>query len=63
MFQIKTIAKCPSKILQCYQADEDFGIDLIGKFDVKTRDKTFSTSIYPFLQTDYFVDQLKGQTK
>ena len=46
-----------------YQADQDIGIDLTGKFEVKTKDKTFSTSIYPFLQTDHLADQLKGNPK
>ena len=61
MFQIKTVPKCPSKILQSYQADEVFGIDITGRFEVKTRDKAFHTSVYPFLQTDHLVDQLLGQ--
>ena len=46
-----------------YQADQDIGIDLTGKFEVKTKDKTFTTSIYPFLQTDHLADQLKGNPK
>ena len=61
MFQIKTVPNCPKGILQSYQAGEKFGIDLMGTFEVKTRDKTFSTSIYPFLQTDHLVDQLIGK--
>ena len=60
MFEIKTVPRCPKTILQCYQANEDLGVDFTGRFEVKTRDKTFSTSIYPFLQTDHLVDQLKG---
>ena len=59
MFEIKTVPRCPKTILQCYQANEDLGVDFTGRFEVKTRDKTFSTSIYPFLQTDHLVDQLK----
>jgi len=61
MFEIKTIPRCPKTILQCYQANEDLGVDFTGRFEVKTRDKTFSTSIYPFLQTDHLVDQLKAR--
>ena len=61
MFEIKTVPSCPGKILQNYQADEISGINIAGKFVVKTRDKEFSTSIYPFLQTDYLVDQLIGR--
>ena len=63
MFQIKTVPRCPTGILQSYQAGEDLGFDIMGKFEVKTRDKTFSTSIYPFLQTDHLVNQLKGKPK
>ena len=63
MIQIKTVPQCPKKILECYQADEDLGINLTGRFEVKTKDKTFSTSIYPFLQTDHLIDQLKGRPK
>ena len=63
MIQIKTFPQCPKKILECYQADEDLGINLTGRFEVKTKDKTFSTSIYPFLQTDHLIDQLKGRPK
>ena len=68
MFKLKTVPKCPKRILQCYQADEDMapyhmGIGVTGKFEVKTKDKTFSTSIYPFLQTDHLVDQLIGKPK
>ena len=63
MFEIKTVPRCPKTILQCYQADEDLGINFAGRFEVKTHDKTFSTSIYPFLQTDHLVDQLKGMSE
>ena len=59
MFEIKTVPRCPKTILQCFQAGEDLGVDFNGKFEVKASDKTFSTSIYPFLQTDHLVDQLK----
>ena len=50
-------------ILQCYQANQDLGIDWSGQFEVKTENKTFSTSIFPFLQTDHLTDQLKGKSK
>ena len=63
MFKIKTVPQCPKKILQLYQADEDMGINVTGRFEVKTKDKTFSTSIFPFLQTDHLVDQLSGKPK
>ena len=61
MFKIKTIPKCPKRILQTYQADEDLGIDVTKRFVVKTKEKSFTTSIYPFLQTDHLVDQLIGR--
>ena len=61
MFKIKTVPSCPAKILQSYQADEVFGINTTGSFQVKTKDKTFSTTIYPFLQTDYLIDQVIGK--
>ena len=61
MFKIKTVPLCPGKILQTYQADEISEINIAGKFLVKTKDKEFNTTIYPFLQTDYFVDQLIGK--
>ena len=61
--KIKTIPGCPTKILQSYQAGGDLGVDFGGQFEVKTKDKTFSTSIYPFLQTDHLVDQLIGKPK
>ena len=61
MFEIKTVPSCPDKILRNYQADEISGINITGTFLVKTRDKEFTTSIYPFLQTDHLVDQLIGK--
>ena len=61
MFKIKTIPKCPKRILQSYQADEDLGIDVTKRFEVKTKEKSFTTSIFPFLQTDFLVDQLIGK--
>ena len=61
MFKIKTVPTCPKRILQSFQVDEDLGIDVTGRFEVKTKDKTFSTSIYPFLQSDHLLDQLKGK--
>ena len=61
MFKIKTVPLCPGKILQTYQADEISEINIAGKFLVKTKDKEFSTTIYPFLQTDYLFDQLIGK--
>ena len=61
MFKVETVPTCPAKILQSYQGDGDLGIDITGRFEVKTKDKTFSTSIYPFLQTDHLVDQLLGK--
>ena len=63
MFKIKTVPKCPKRILQSYQAGDDLGIDVTGRFEVKTKDKTFSTSIYAFLQSDHLYDQLKGKPK
>ena len=61
MFEIKTVPSCPGQILRNYQADEISGINIAGKFVVKTREKEFTTSIYPFLQTDHLVDQLIGK--
>ena len=61
MFKVKTVPLCPAKILQTYQADEISEINIAGKFVVKTKDKEFNTTIYPFLQTDYLVDQLIGK--
>ena len=63
MFKINTVPKCPQKILQLYQAGEKMGINVAGEFEVKTKDKTFSTSIFPFLQTDHLADQLVGKPK
>ena len=63
MFKIKTVPKCPKIILQSYQSGDDLGIDVTGKFKVKTKDKTFLTSIYPFLQSDFLFEQLKGKPK
>ena len=63
MFKIKTVPKCPQKILQLYQAGEKLGINVAGEFEVKTKDKTFSTSIFPFMQTDHLADQLVGKPK
>ena len=67
MFKIKTVPKCPKIILQSYQAGDDLGnpmgIDVTGRFEVKTKDKTFVTSIYPFLQSDFLFEQLKGKPK
>ena len=61
MFKIKTVPTCPKRILQSFLVDEDLGIDVTGRFEVKTKDKTFSTSIYPFLHSDHLFDQLKGK--
>ena len=61
MFKIKTVPSCPAKILQNYQADEISEINIAGKFTVKTKDKTFSTSILPFMQTDHLFNQLIGK--
>ena len=61
MFEIKTVPSCPGQILRNYQADEIPIINIAGTFVVKTRDKEFTTSIYPFLQTDHMVDQLIGK--
>ena len=63
MFKIKTVPQCPKRIRQIYQGDEELGIDVTRRFEVKTKDKTFSTSVYPFLQTDYLADQLIGNSK
>ena len=59
-FNIETVPLCPAKILQSYQAGEVFGINATGIYEVKTKDKTFSVTIYPFLQTDYLVSELMG---
>ena len=62
-FNIKTVPSCPAKILQGYQAGEIFQINATGIYEIKTKDKTFSVSIYPFLQTDYLVGELMGKAK
>ena len=60
-FKIKTVPSCPAKILHSYQAGENFGINATGIYEVKTKDnQTFSTTIYPFLQTDYLLGELMG---
>ena len=63
MFEINTVPKCPQKILQLYQAGEIMGINVAGEFEVKTKDKTFSTSIFPFLHSDHLAGQLIGNPK
>ena len=63
MFKLNTVPKCPKRILQLYQADEDTGINDAGKFEVKTKDKTFSPSIFPFLHSDFLTQQLVGKPK
>ena len=63
MFQIKTLPRCPKRILQSYQAEENFVINFSEKIVVKTKEKEFTTSIFPFLQTDHLLDQLKGRPK
>ena len=61
IFQIKTTPKPPTKILHGYQAGEQFGLQGIGgDFEVKTKEKIFTTSIFPFLQTDHLFDQIIG---
>ena len=61
MFQIKITPKPPTKILHGYQAGEQFGLQGIGgDFEVKTKEKTFTTTIFPFLQTDHLFDQIIG---
>ena len=61
MFKIETVPLCPGKILRTYQADEISEINIAGKFLVKTKDREFNTTIYPFLHSDYLVDQLTGK--
>lgn len=61
MFEIKTIPSCPTKILQNYQADQILEINIAGKFTVKTKDREFSTSILPFMQTDHLFNQIVGK--
>lgn len=63
MFKIETVPKCPKRIQQAFQADEDLGLDALGRLEVKTKDKTFSISSYAFTQTDHLVDQLIGMPK
>ena len=61
MFQVKITPKPPTKILHGYQAGEQFGLQGIGgDFEVKTKEKIFTTSIFPFLQTDHLFDQIIG---
>ena len=59
-FKITTVPSCPAKILQNYQAGDIFGINATGIYEVKTKEKTFSTTIYPFLHSDFLVDELMG---
>ena len=61
MLKIETVPLCPGKILQTYQADEISEINIAGKFLVKTKDKEFNTTIYPFLHSDFLVDDLIGK--
>jgi len=61
MFEIETVPSCPTKILQNYQADEILEINIVGKFTIKTKDRTFSTSILPFMQTDHLFNQFIGK--
>ena len=63
MFKIETVPKCPKRIQQAFQADEDLGLDAIGRLEVKTKDKTFSISSFAFTPTDHLVDQLIGKPK
>ena len=63
MFKIKTIPKCPTRILQTYQSGEKLEIDVTGSIEVKTKDETFTTSTYPFMQTGHLLDQLIGTPK
>ena len=61
MFQVKITPKPPTKILHGNQAGEQFGLQGIGgDFEVKTKEKIFTTSIFPFLQTDHLFDQIIG---
>ena len=61
MFEIRTVPSCPSKLLHAYQACEIFGINATGIYEVKTKTKSFQTTIYPFLQTDFLIDELIGK--
>ena len=63
MYKITTVPKCSKKILQFYQAGQDLGIDVTGKFEVKTKEKTFPVTILPFLMSDHLTDQLLGKPK
>ena len=68
MFKIKTIPKCPKRILQSYQADEVLSFDATKRFEVKTKEKSFLTSIYSFLQTttwtiSWFIGKPETQPK
>ena len=63
MFKIKTVPKCPKKIRQIFEADQDLRIDVNKKIYIKTKEKTFTISIYPFLQSDHLFDQLEGILK
>ena len=63
MFKIKTVPKCPKKIRQIFEADQDLKIDVNKKNYIKTKEKTFTISIYPFLQSDHLFDQLIGNSK
>ena len=61
MIPIETIPKPPTKIVHAYQAGEIFGLQSIGgDVEIKTKEKTFKTSIFPFLQTDHLFDQIIG---
>ena len=63
MFKIRTVPSCPSKLLQSYQACEIVGINATGIYEVKTKTKSFQTTIYPFLQTDFLIDELTGKAR
>ena len=63
MIKIKTLPRCPKRILQSYQADTKFVINFTEEIVVKTKEKEFTTSIFPFLQSDHLLDQLKGKPK
>ena len=51
------------KIFQLFEAEEDVGINVAGKLEVKTKDKTFLSSIFPFLHSDHLAEQLVGKPK
>ena len=61
--KIRTVPSCPSKLLHAYQACEIFGINATGIYEVKTKTKSFQTTIYPFLQTDFLIDELIGKAR